>query len=56
LSPDAPEPDAVDSEGLDVVETLSDTVEVSHAISVGVLERGGVDLVDGGLANKSGST
>ncbi len=43
------EPDGVDAEVLQVVEPLGDAVEVADAVTVGVLEAAGVDLVDDGV-------
>src|SRR5439155_17269255 len=40
------EPERVDAEPDEVVEALHDPAEVADTISVGVLERPGVDLVD----------
>ena len=40
------DPDGVDAKGLEVVQALSDAVEITDAVTVGVLEAAGADLVD----------
>jgi hypothetical protein len=43
---DRGEPDRVDAEGLDVIEVGDDPGQVADAVTVGVGEAPGVDLVD----------
>jgi hypothetical protein len=42
------QPDGVDAQPRQVVEATTDTFEVSDAVTVGVLERTRIDLVDDG--------